>query len=212
MQIGRNKIHFSASAITEGSPKRKDVHTLTDDQIINLFLARDERAVQAVSERYSAACLRTANRYLHSHEDAEECVSDVLMKLWQQIPPAKPQNLEAFIMTLTQHTALDRIRKQQAQKRGGGQAAASLEDVGETLRASETVEDAISHRMLTEAVERFLDTLSDDAQTIFTERWHNETQPRDIAEKFGISGVHVRKSLMQTRRKLKAYLKKEGLL
>ena len=249
MQIRRNKIHFSASAITEGSPKRKDVHTLTDDQIINLFLARDERAVQAVSERYSAACLRTANRYLHSHEDAEECVSDVLMKLWQQIPPAKPQNLEAFIMTLTQHTALDRIRKQQAQKRGGGQAAASLEDVGETLRASETVEDAISrldhacaqkrgsgtaplsldeigstvpasdgvediiqHRLLTEAVERFLDTLSDDAQTIFTERWHNETQPRDIAEKFGISGVHVRKSLMQTRRKLKAYLKKEGLL
>ena len=212
LQIGRNKIHFSASAITEGSPKRKDVHTLTDDQIINLFLARDERAVQAVSERYSAACLRTANRYLHSHEDAEECVSDVLMKLWQQIPPANPQNLEAFIMTLTQHTALDRIRKQQAQKRGGGQAAASLEDVGETLRASETVEDAISHRMLTEAVERFLDTLSDDAQTIFTERWHSETQPRDIAEKFGISGVHVRKSLMQTRRKLKAYLKKEGLL
>ncbi len=212
MQIRRNKIHFPASAITEGSPKRKDVHTLTDDQIINLFLARDERAVQTVSERYSAACLRTANRYLHSHEDAEECVSDVLMKLWQQIPPAKPQNLEAFIMTLTQHTALDRIRKQQAQKRGGGQAAASLEDVGETLRASETVEDAISHRMLTEAVERFLDTLSDDAQTIFTERWHNETQPRDIAEKFGISGVHVRKSLMQTRRKLKAYLKKEGLL
>ena len=185
---------------------------MTDDQIINLFQARDERAVQAVSERYSAACLRTAKKYLHSHEDAEECVSDVLMKLWQQIPPAKPQNLEAFIITLTQHTALDRIRKQQAQKRGGGQNPASLEDVGDTLSAAETVEDTIGHRLLTEAVERFLDTLSDDAQTIFTERWHNESQPREIAEKFGISGVHVRKSLMQTRRKLKAYLKKEGLL
>ena len=80
------------------------------------------------------------------------------------------------------------------------------------MPAQSSVEDALSHRLLTAAVERFLDTLSDDAQTIFVERYHNETAPREIAEKFGLSGVYVRKSLMQTRRKLKHFLNEEGLL
>ena len=185
---------------------------MTDEIIIALFQAREERAVQAVSAQYGAACLRTAKKYLHTQEDAEEGVSDVLMKLWQQIPPAHPQNLEAFIITLTQRTALDSVRRQQAQKRGGDHTAVSIDAIGDTLSSVETVETTLSHKMLTEAVVRFLDTLSDDAQTIFTERWHNDTPPREIAKKFGISGVYVRKSLMHTRRKLIQYLDKEGLL
>ena len=78
--------------------------------------------------------------------------------------------------------------------------------------AQENVEDTLRHRMLTAAVERFLHSLSDDAQTIFVEHYHNGSAPREIAAKFGLTGIHVRKSLMQTRRKLKAFLTKEGLL
>ena len=185
---------------------------MTDEQILTLFRARDEQAIRAVSAQFKPVCLRTAKKYLRADEDAEECVSDVLMQLWQQIPPANPENLEAYIVTLTKRTALDYVRRQQAQKRGGGQTAASLEAVGDTIPAAETVEDTLSRKMLTEAVERFLDTLSADAQTIFVERWHADLPPREIARKFGVSGVHVRKSLMQTRRKLKQYLEKEGLL
>ena len=185
---------------------------MTDQQIIALFQARDEQAVHETGRKYGAVCLRTARKYLCSFEDAEECVNDVMMKLWRAIPPAEPENLEAFLVTVTQRTAIDRIGQACAQKRGGGIAPLSLDEIGSTVSASGGVEDIIQHRLLTEAVERFLDTLSDDAQTIFTERWHNETAPRDIARKFGLSGPHVRKSLMRTRRKLEAYLKKEGLL
>lgn len=192
------------------SPKGGE--SMTDEQILALFEKRDEQALHAVSAQYRTAALRTAKKYLRTDEDAEECVSDVLMQLWQEIPPAKPQNFEAFIVTLTKRTALDLVRRQQAVKRGGGQTAASLEAVGDTLPAAESVEDTISRKLLTEAVEHFLDSLSADARTIFTERWHNDAPPREIARKFGISGAHVRKSLMQTRRKLKQYLEKEGLL
>ena len=185
---------------------------MTDQQIISLFHARDERALSEVSARYAALCMRVVRSHLQSTEDAEECVSDVMMKLWQQIPPAEPVNLEAFIVTLAQRTAIDKAKRMQAQKRGGGIAPASLEVLGDSLAARETVEDAVHRRLLTAAVERFLDVLSDDDQTIFVERYHNETAPRDIARKFGLSGVHVRKSLMRTRRRLKAFLKEEGLL
>ena len=185
---------------------------MTDQQIISLFQARDERAVSELSEKYRKTIMNIARRHLRSAEDAEECLNDVMMKLWQSIPPAEPSSLEAFIVTVTQRMAINMAERQQAKKRGGGIAAESLEAVGAAIPARENVEDALRHRMLTKAVERFLRTLSDDAQTIFVEHWHNGSAPREIAVKFGLTGVHVRKSLMQTRRKLKRFLTEEGLL
>ena len=185
---------------------------MTDQQIISLFQARDERAVTALSEKYQKTCMHIARSHLRTQEDAEECVNDVMLKLWQCIPPEEPRSLEAFIVTVTQRTAINMAAKLNAQKRGGGAAAASLDAIAEAVPANESVEDVLRHKMLTAAVERFLDTLSEDAQTIFVERYHNDTAPRIIAEKFGLSGAHVRKSLMQTRRKLKRFLIEEGLL
>ena len=184
---------------------------MTDQQIMTLFQARDERAVTALSEKYRNTCMRIAKRHLRSNEDAEECVNDVMMKLWQSIPPEEPRSLEAFIVTVTQRMAINMAERSQALKRGGGSAPASLDEIAEAVPAGETVEDVLRHRLLTAAVERFLDTLS-DAQTIFVERYRNDAAPREIAVKFGITGVHVRKSLMQTRRKLKRFLTEEGLL
>ena len=185
---------------------------MTDQQIISLFQARDERAVTELSEKYHKTCMRIARMHLRSPEDAEECVNDVMMKLWQSSPPEEPRSLEAFIITVTQRLAINMSERMRAQKRGGGIAPDPLDEIAEAVPAAESVEDTLQHRLLTAAVERFLDTLSDDAQTIFVERYHNETAPREIAEKFGLSGVHVRKSLMQTRRKLKRFLTEEGLL
>ena len=185
---------------------------MTDQQIISLFQARDERAVTELSEKYHKTCLHIARRHLRSAEDAEECVNDVMLKLWQSIPPAEPSSLEAFIVTVTQRTAINMAERLHAKKRGGSTPAESLDVIAATVPAQEDVEDAVRHRMLTAAVERFLRTLSDDAQTIFVEHYHNDTPPGEIAKKFGLSGVHVRKSLMQTRRKLKRFLTEEGLL
>ena len=185
---------------------------MTDQQIISLFQARDERALTAITDKYRSTCMRIARRHLRTTEDAEECVNDVMLQLWQSIPPAEPSSLEAFIVTVTKHIAINMADRAHAVKRGGGTTPESLDAIAEAVPAHDTVEDAISHRLLTKAVERFLDTLSDDAQTIFVERYHNETAPREIAQKFGLSGIYVRKSLMRTRRKLKQFLTEEGLL
>ncbi|HAG14633.1 MAG TPA: hypothetical protein DCG49_12355 [Ruminococcus sp.] len=185
---------------------------MTDQQIISLFQARDERAVSELSDKYRKTIVNIARKHLRSSEDAEECVNDVMLKLWQSIPPAEPSSLEAFVVTLTHRIAINMAQRQHAKKRGGGTEPESLDVIGAVVPARETVEDALRHKLMTEAVERFLDSLSDDAQTIFVERYHNEAAPREIAAKFGISGVHVRKSLMQTRRKLKQFLAEEGLL
>ena len=66
--------------------------------------------------------------------------------------------------------------------------------------------------MLLAAYERFLDSLSSDVRTIFVERYTNLRTSREIAAEFRITESKVRITLMRTRKKLKAYLEKEGFL
>ncbi len=63
---------------------------MDDAAIIKLYQQRDERALQETKARYEALCMTVAYNMLGSREDAEECVNDAMMCLWQAIPPAEP--------------------------------------------------------------------------------------------------------------------------
>ena len=82
---------------------------MTDRDIIQLFLDRNEEAIQAADEKYGRQMNTLAMRILHSQEDAEECCSDTLLKLWKSIPPDIPCKLYSYIMQILRRTALDRL-------------------------------------------------------------------------------------------------------
>ncbi len=52
-------------------------------------------------------------------EDCEECVNDVMLELWQSIPPAQPSDLRAYIAEIVRCRAIDKSRASNAWKRGG---------------------------------------------------------------------------------------------
>ncbi|MCG5644859.1 sigma-70 family RNA polymerase sigma factor [Flavobacteriaceae bacterium LSUCC0859] len=57
---------------------------------------------------------RVAKRLLISHEEAQDALSEVTLKLWdkrQQLAAVK--NLEAYAMTMTKHFCLDRLKSKQ---------------------------------------------------------------------------------------------------
>lgn len=60
---------------------------MTDEKIIELFWARDERAIKETEKKYRNLCVYVASNILALKEDREECVSDVLLALWNNIPP-----------------------------------------------------------------------------------------------------------------------------
>ena len=72
--------------------------------------------------------------------------------------------------------------------------------------------DIFDSMMLTEAINRFLRTLSADARTIFIARYGSDRTVSEIAEAFCIGKSKVTVSLMRTKRKLWRYLKEEGWL
>ena len=184
----------------------------TDSQIISLLQKRDETAISMLTDAYGALCHRIAREILGTKEDAEECVNDALMKLWNTIPPLIPDCLRAYLITLVRSTAISRYRAEHAERRGGKQFTAALDELSDTLASAEQVEHAVDQRQLKEAIERFLDTLSPEARTVFMQRYWLTAPVKEIAKAQGMSIGKVKMLLMRTRKKLQIFLQKEGYL
>ena len=90
---------------------------MDDKKIIELFFARDERALQEFSAKYGALCRNITRNILGNDLDAEECENDTYLSLWQSIPPARPHRLSAYAAKIARNHALRRLEYMNAQKR-----------------------------------------------------------------------------------------------
>ena len=106
---------------------------MEDAEIVKLFFARAETAITALREKYGARALRVGCDITGSEQDAEECVSDACLALWQSIPPTKPLYLGAYFIAAVRNHALMRVRAGQAQRRGGKSYDAAFDELGELL-------------------------------------------------------------------------------
>ena len=183
-----------------------------DKEIISLLQKRDETAITKLRDTYGALCQTIAYDILGNREDAEECVSDTMMKLWTTIPPMQPDTLRAYLVTVVRSISISRYRAEHADRRGGGQTASAIDELAETLSDEDAVERAVDQRALRAAIERFLDTLPPDARTVFMQRYYLMAPVKTIAREQGMSLGKVKMLLMRTRKKLQIFLSKEGYL
>ena len=57
-----------------------------DREIIDMYLARNEDAIERTSEKYGKYCSRIAYNILADLFETEECVNDTWMRTWNSIP------------------------------------------------------------------------------------------------------------------------------
>lgn len=60
---------------------------MEDTAILDLYWARDERAITETQKSYGKYCYSIAYHILHDREDTEECLNDTWMRAWNAIPP-----------------------------------------------------------------------------------------------------------------------------
>ena len=89
-------------------------HDISDAELIRLYLARDNTAVELTMKKYGSRLLHFALGFLGDERDAEECVNDAYLKAWQAIPAAKPSNLKAYLLQSVRNFALERLRSNRA--------------------------------------------------------------------------------------------------
>ena len=183
---------------------------MEDFKIVELYLNRDETAIEETSKKYGNYCFSIANSILENRSDSEECVNDVYMKVWLSIPPANPELFDAFLGTVTRNLSLDRYRQRTAEKRGNGNVDTVLDEMRETVRCRDESESIIESVVLGQLLNEFLDSIKPEAKTVFVRRYWLFSTVESIAKDLGIGESKVKMLLSRTRKKLSKFLESEG--
>ncbi len=185
---------------------------MEDHEIVALFLRRDETALTRSAERYGSYCRQVAWNILADHEDAEECVNDVWLRSWQTIPPQKPTDLGAYLGKLARSLAIDKLRSKRAQKRGGGQYEAALDELADCIPSASDVEEQAEAGRVRAVLEDWLRGLSREKRQLFLLRYFYFLPVAEAAAALGVSQSKAASALMRLRRELGKVLEKEDIL
>ncbi|WP_434311730.1 RNA polymerase sigma factor [Hominifimenecus sp. rT4P-3] len=183
---------------------------MEDDQIVKLYWMREENAIQETNAKYGAYCFSIANHILSNVQDSEECVNDTWMRAWNSMPPKRPDRLRLFLARITRNLSFDCYKAKTAKKRGEGEIAAALEELGDCISSPFDVEGETLARELAECVNRFLHTLPPRECDVFLQRYFYVESVAEIGEFYDLKPGNVLTILSRTRKKLKEYLEKEG--
>jgi RNA polymerase sigma-70 factor (ECF subfamily) len=103
-----------------------------DVALMQRIAARDQQALMELYEQYGKAVYSLAYRVVNNSVLAEEVAQDAFMKVWHQTArwDATKGRLKSWLLTITQFTAIDRLRQERRQP---AVLSDSLEDSAESL-------------------------------------------------------------------------------
>lgn len=185
---------------------------MTDQDIVNLYWQRSDRAIPETDRAYGSYCHMVAYNLLRNPEDAEESVNDTWLAAWNAMPPERPQQLKAYLGKMTRNIAVTRLRKRGSLKRGGGAASLALEELSECLPAGFDLERMVEARELCRRIEAFLEQLGERERVIFVGRYFYVLTVEEIADRLHMKPATVKTILYRTRAKLLKELEKEEML
>ncbi|MCH5325180.1 MAG: sigma-70 family RNA polymerase sigma factor [Eubacterium sp.] len=183
---------------------------MEDSRIIELFNDRSESAISSLAKKYGALCRRTAENILKNTQDAEECVNDAYLSVWNTIPPQNPNPLVAYLCRIVKNLALTKYRNKTAKKRNSYYDV-PLSELEECIPAADSTERECDVRELTREINNFLLGLDKENRMMFMRRyWYNDTV-KYIAKTMGITPNAASARLLRVRENLREYLDKKGV-
>ena len=184
---------------------------LEDSEIIRLFFERSTQAIDELDRKYGAAIRKTADNILHDRLDAEECVNDTYLRVWNSIPPHAPDPLAGYVCRIARNLAVNRYHANRADKRGGNYGLV-LDEMEECIPSGVNVETEVEAIALGEAINRFLSALSREDRFLFVRRYWYADSVSDLAAMTNGSPNRISVRLFRIREKLRKTLMKEGFL
>ena len=183
---------------------------MEDTAIVELYWARDQRAITASDEKYGGLCRSLSFHILASREDAEECVNDTWHRAWDTMPPQRPGCLRAYLCRIARGLSIDRWRARRAQKRGEG-TEVLLSELEDCVPAALSAEEVWETREVAAAIDRWLDGLDRESRALFVRRYWYGEGVSELARECGCEPKRLTQRMFRLRRALRAFLEKEGV-
>ena len=184
---------------------------MEDSRIIEELFARSESVLGEIDRKYGRLCHKLSNNILNNYSDAQECVNDAYLGVWDSIPPNRPQSFVAYLCRIVRNISLKRYRYNTADKRNS-QMDVAMEELEGCLSSSEDVEGQIETAELAGAIDRFLGQLKQTDRVLFMRRYYFSDSYGDIAALTGLTEKNVSVRLTRLRTRLKESLKDQGFL
>ncbi len=182
---------------------------MEDFEIIELYFNRDELAIAETERKYGRLCRKIANKIIGNEHDADECVNDTYLGIWQAIPPQRPNNLCAFVAKIARNLAIGRLKYRVAAKRSC-EALVSLSELEEVIPDVSSFDD-IEDREVGRWISDFLYSENEEVRNIFIRKYWYFDSIEELSEKYGYSKPKIKSILFRTRNKLREYLAEKGI-
>lgn len=184
---------------------------MEDTEIVALLWQRRESALDEIILRYGRMLKNFAGHILPTAQDAEECVNDALLDIWNTVPTKRPVSIASYAAMLTRRRAIDRIRRLTAKKRGGGVYLVALDELEDCISDKTASDEDSDSDAIREALNSFLAGLSAEDRMIFMGRYFALEPIDSLAENCGVTKNTVNIRLTRMRKKLKAQLEERRL-
>ncbi len=160
------------------------------------------RIITSVRDRLYRLALRVVN----DADEAEDVVQDVLVKSWKKREQiVSLENPPAWLMRMTKHQAIDRLRSAKVRGARETEAAAPDHDAHTPYRIT-AANDTLGH------IHRLLQQLPPDQRTVLQLREVEGMEYKEIAEATNLSLSQVKTYLHRGRGKLRALLLEQKIV
>ncbi len=190
--------------------KRSVKTPMDDEEIVELYWNRNERAIEETDFKYKKYLFSIAYNIVHDRLDSEECLNDTYLGVWKAIPPTKPNVLIAFLTTITRRIAIKRYHSNLKQREIPSEMTLSLSELEAFITGDDDVDPEFDAERLGRAISVFVRSLSERRQFIFMSRYYVSDSIDTIASNLRLSRSMVNKELATIRSALKEKLESEG--
>lgn len=145
---------------------------MDDDEIVELFLKKDESAIIHTAEKYGCRLRSISQRITADILTAEECENDTYLEAWNRIPPNEPRTyLIAFLSKIIRNISINKCIEKNRLKRRAYIVELSSE-MEQCIPAVNDVESYVDGVEIGRVISTFLRKQPKEKRIIFMHRYY----------------------------------------
>lgn len=180
---------------------------MRDEHIINLCHEGEyELAFNEIVETYTERLYWHVRRFVCSHEDTDDLLQDVFIKIWNSLPSFRGESrIYTWLYRIATNETLNHLRKIRREN------AVSFDIVGEMLATRIDEDPSFNDNALQRELHKAIQRLPEKQRLVFNMRYFDEMKYEDIAEITGTSVGALKASYHHAYNKIKEALENTDL-
>lgn len=181
--------------------------SVTNEQLLQACARQDQESLRELFRRHKGPVYNMLYRILNNHDDAEEALADVFVKVWRNAKGFKGgSKFTTWLYSIAANTAKDRLRVRKSRREVSCEEVLDWEShasPGTAISSQDSPEQVVMKGLEQEVVHRALAGLSDEDRLIVTLYHLQNCDYSEITRITGIPNYNLKVKLFRARLRLR---------